>query len=143
MILSIIYSTDADFLPVTLGRIIFMRLVDAVEKCYGRLKFKCLVTCMKGKLNPTRLKLRMYRLIMNRRKLFLRVTMKPMLRGDIIIFVCVLCLAKCRTVLKKRKKRLLESYQNYDELLSCLCLRINSGWFQMLWQHSKPYMEKI
>ena len=40
-----------------------------------------------------------------------------MLRGDIIIFACVLCLSKCHTVLKKTKKMSLRILPKVDVFL--------------------------
>ena len=39
-----------------------------------------------------------------------------MLRGDIIIFACVLCLSKCHTVLKKNEKNV---FKNLSKMQMC------------------------
>ena len=69
IILSIRYFKDADFLPVRLGRRMVVLLVGGVGKC-------CFGTCMKQRLNPTSLKLKILTLIMNRKNLFLHVKIK-------------------------------------------------------------------
>ena len=61
-IISVRYSTDADSLPVRMGKRMVVLLVGKVGKCCGRPK--CLRTWMGRRLNPTCLKARIQKLTM-------------------------------------------------------------------------------
>ena len=94
-------------------------LVSVVGKCCGRLK--CLRTCMGWRLNLTWLKLRIPRLIMNRKNLLQRniqtSSCKTNAKRYRIIFASVLCLFTCCTFYtEKTKKNVLH---NLTRMLMC------------------------
>ena len=119
--ISIRYSKDADSLPMRVRRRMIALLIGGVGKCSGRPK--CLRTSMGPRLNPIWLKLRILMLIMNRKNLLeLNIQTsscvqewKPMLRGDKIMFTCVLCPYECHTILKKQKRNV---FKNLTQILT-------------------------
>ena len=147
------YSKNLDSLPMRMWRSMVVLLVSVVGKCCGRLK--CLRTCMGWRLNLTWLKLRIPRLIMNRKNLLQRniqtSSCKTNAKRYRIIFASVLCLFTCCTFYTEKTK------MSFIILPECWCVPIvvmwrnkfgddipvDTWWFRMLWWHSNTVYQKI
>lgn len=98
-------------------------------------------------MNPTSLKLRILRLKMNRKnllKLNIKISVKEwksIVRGDRMMFVCVLCLSNYHCFKEKKKKMFLEilpKYCNDSIVMSLWFVGMNSK-IVLPYTAQKPY----